>query len=77
MIRAAIALVALLAAFWGLTVYLREEGRRELELEIMEGVKDAQTMATEAALDRRDCVDAGGVWDFAAGACRGARGDPR
>ena len=49
-----------------------DAGRDAALEDVEEQAEDAREDANEAAVDRRTCVDNGGVWDFAASKCRNA-----
>ncbi|WP_300535655.1 hypothetical protein [uncultured Mameliella sp.] len=73
MTRLAIALA--LAASLAVGIYAL--GRRDHARDIQQENDDATKAAIWAELGRRDCVAAGGLWDFAAGECAGPVSDPR
>ncbi len=61
---------------WGVYEFIKHQGADEVRSEIERQNNEAGLKGGEARLSRRDCVDAGGVWDFRAGKCAGpAAGD--
>ncbi|WP_168798043.1 hypothetical protein [Pacificoceanicola onchidii] len=73
MIRLA-ALGGLLIALIGAGIWLHQSGRADHEAEVEAENAKAVGQAIQADLGRRECVDAGGVFQFDTGKC--ARPEP-
>ena len=61
---AAVAILAIVVSIYGL-------GRESAELDVMEQNQEAGDAADQANSVFERCMDAGGVFDFATGKCRG------
>ncbi len=71
MVLAGLAVIIMIAALIWRDGYDTHQDKIEKE------TNDAASAANLAELDRRDCVAAGGLWDFAAALCRSDTPDDR